>query len=239
MAKGPNASEQLVDVRANATSRATSAYRADRVPNECPVCHFMVEPEQAFAWVKTPSGTCEACYRCTRAECQSLFIAYYEPKVLEGRGTSPVLCLRSIAPWRAASDPKWEAMGTVSSAFVTIANQAAAAEHHDLVEVAGVGFRKALEFLVKDYLIGKGGDPTAIKAKPLGACIREDVDEPRLKLCAERAVWLGNDETHYVRKWEEFGLRDLKEVIALTVSWIDMELHTKALLERMPPKAGE
>ncbi|MGF6947536.1 hypothetical protein QF028_000029 [Neobacillus sp. B4I6] len=41
---------------------------------------------------------------------------------------------------------------------------------------------------------------------------------------AERAVWLGNDETHYVRKWDDKDLKDLKNLIDLTVYFISMTI---------------
>jgi hypothetical protein len=44
---------------------------------------------------------------------------------------------------------------------------------------------------------------------------------------AERATWLGNDETHYVRKWEDKDINDLKILIKVTLHWIEMELLTE------------
>jgi hypothetical protein len=51
---------------------------------------------------------------------------------------------------------------------------------------------------------------------------------------AKRAAWLGNDETHYIRKWEDKDLDDLKKLIKLTVLWIEMEQMTKDALVEMP-----
>jgi hypothetical protein len=51
---------------------------------------------------------------------------------------------------------------------------------------------------------------------------------------AKRAAWLGNDETHYVRKWEDHDLPDLKKVIELTVLGIEMEEMTKDVIKDMP-----
>lgn len=71
-------------------------------------------------------------------------------------------------------------------------------------QICGVGYRKALEFLIKDYLIsGESGEERkeAIKNKFLGNCIQYDVVNEQIKIVAQRAVWLGNDETHYTRIW--------------------------------------
>ena len=45
--------------------------------------------------------------------------------------------------------------------------------------------------------------------------------------------WLGNDETHYVRKWEEKDIRDLKILIRLTESWIQNSILTDKYLREM------
>ncbi len=47
----------------------------------------------------------------------------------------------------------------------------------------------------------------------------------RVRQCAERAIWLGNDETHYERRWMGKDLQDLKVLTKLTVNWI----HSEAL----------
>lgn len=48
-----------------------------------------------------------------------------------------------------------------------------------------------------------------------------------MKEIAKRAAWLGNDETHYVRKWETKDVKDLKNLIEISIHWIDMELLTE------------
>ena len=105
-----------------------------------------------------------------------------------------------------------------------------------LMEVCGVGYRKALEFLIKDYII-EGKEPDVveeIKVSPLARCIDTFVSDPNVKNVSKRAVWLGNDETHYVRKWEEKDVQDLKGLIRLTIRWIEQERETAFLLKDMP-----
>lgn len=52
-------------------------------------------------------------------------------------------------------------------------------------------------------------------------------DAPKVKSCATKAVWLGNDETHYERKWEDRDINDLKILIQLTLHHIESELLTE------------
>ena len=102
---------------------------------------------------------------------------------------------------------------------------------------AGSATEKALEFLIKDYLIKKHPeDEAAIKAKPLGRCIDDDVEDPKTKAVAKRATWLGNDETHDQRLWIDKDLSDLKTLITLVLYWIEAEHLTEEALTSMPAK---
>jgi hypothetical protein len=53
---------------------------------------------------------------------------------------------------------------------------------------------------------------------------------------AKRAIWLGNDETHIVRKWEKKDLQDLKSLICITVTSIKRIEQIKEYNESMPNK---
>lgn len=72
-----------------------------------------------------------------------------------------------------------------------------------------------------------------IKTMFLSNCITEFVDDERIKQCAKRAVWLGNDETHYLRKWQDKDINDLKILIKLTINWIENILLTNKYSEDM------
>ena len=50
---------------------------------------------------------------------------------------------------------------------------------------------------------------------------------------AKRAVWLGNDETHYVRVWADKDVNNLKHLIDLTIRWIENEIETERVLQEM------
>ncbi len=106
-----------------------------------------------------------------------------------------------------------EPLPKISKQFCDIYNEALAAETYGLTQKCGVGYRKSLEFLMKDYLIGRTpGQEHAIKSAPLGACISNYVSDDRIKDVAQRATWLGNDETHYVRVWADKDVGDLKDL---------------------------
>lgn len=128
-----------------------------------------------------------------------------------------------------------EGIEETSLSFIEIFGQVQEAEALGLTTLVGIGYRKAIEFLIKDYLCGKYPDKAEkIKKKSLGQCISDDVDDPNLKTCAERATWLGNDETHYVRKWLDRNVEDLKILLSLTKHWVSSAYLTKEYENRMP-----
>lgn len=199
----------------------------NKLPNECPYCHKSIEPK--LIGNNTSSGMLEILYKCPNLNCHRAFIGRYI------HNYSEYFNLHEVNIGEIGEIEFSEHISNISTNFVKICNQAHFAEQHNLLEICGVGYRKALEFLIKDYLIEKNSsNEEYIKNKFLGKCINEDVDDDRVKKVAKRAVWLGNDETHYVRKWEGKNLQDLKKLIELTIHWIEMDYLTEEIEDDMP-----
>lgn len=89
-------------------------------------------------------------------------------------------------------------------------------------QIAGVGYRKSLEFLIKDYAIrNQPEDSESIKRKMLGPVISEYLtDFPKLRNLAKAATWIGNDETHYVRRHDDKDIRNMKQFIKAAAQFI-------------------
>ena len=118
-----------------------------------------------------------------------------------------------------------EDIAKLSPNFIKIYHQAEKAENMGLSEICGLGYRKALEFLIKDYgILFHPDDEEKIKNMALSPCINTYIDNPRIKTLATASDWIGNDETHYVRKHEDYNLEHLKIFISATVSFINSEL---------------
>lgn len=126
----------------------------------------------------------------------------------------------------------------MSSRFIRIYNQALVAEKNGLNEICGLGYRKAFEILLKDYLIKKHDESEHNKIKKLfvSQCINNYVTSDEIKLLSHRVFWLGNDHAHYIKRWHGKSLKDLKDLIDLAVKWI--EIHEKLLKieKEMPNK---
>lgn len=110
----------------------------------------------------------------------------------------------------------------VSEKFVEIFEQAATAEAYGLMSICGVAYRKAAEFLIKDYVIMKNPEEEdKIKKDTLGKVISEQLsDFPKIQILAKASTWIGNDETHYVRKHNDKDLNDLKSFLSAAATFI-------------------
>lgn len=195
-------------------------------PNICPICHRGMDaaPINFVGRGTEDNRQVQAVFRCAFKDCYSVFIATYETN---NTNASPSKFI-SVAPTVPISRNFSETIAKSSPSFVEIYKQASLAEQFELGQIAGVGFRKALEFLIKDYAIELDqSKDQIIKETPLGKVIKDYIDNQQVKECAEMATWLGNDETHYTRKWVDQDLSDLKLLIDLTVQWIELVKMTE------------
>ncbi|MGF6199795.1 hypothetical protein [Pseudomonas laurylsulfatiphila] len=209
-------------------------YDFNQLPDECPHCHHAIKAEVVSTTVDASDNIVDMAFVCPRHTCRRASIAVFKREMVNPIERGGVFQLRVLYP-RNPIDPDFsEHVAKVSTQYVEIFTQASKAEAFGLGEIAGVGYRKALEFLVKDYCITKYPDNAEdIKKIMLSPVIQTYVDNENIKKCAQRASWLGNDETHYVRKWVDKDINDLKGVIKLVVAWIEQEIQTEILLREM------
>lgn len=91
--------------------------------------------------------------------------------------------------------------------------------------LVGIGLRKSLEFIIKDFLIYKFPEKVdEIKKKMLGSVINDYIEDQVLQKLAQATSWIGNDETHYVRKHTDKDLQDLKKFLNATIRFIEYQL---------------
>ena len=57
----------------------------------------------------------------------------------------------------------------------------------------------------------------------LGDCIKL-IDNPKIQALAKASTWLGNDETHYVRKHTDRDIEDLERFLNSLVGYLSFEL---------------
>ena len=215
----------------------------DYYPDTCPVCKHAAQiglvsdighlfPVSG----KNEETKLQLIFECPRHTCSSRFIVEYLKSYDHNKG-GYYYAARHFYPLTPKEFEIVDGIAEISPRFHEIANQSEKAESDGLDEIAGMGFRKALEFLIKDYCINITPDKEAeIKKMPLAQVIGAHVKDQNIKTCASRAAWLGNDEAHYERVWTDHDIKDLKLLIRLTQNWISNERLTAQYLEAMKPK---
>lgn len=194
---------------------------------ECPQCKAIISPrvlQTAIFYDGADQRKLAVIFLCER--CKRSFIAQYSsyvpcdnPSLRSGEYFRQ---LDFCGPKSFAPHEFPPAIEKISKDFTEIFNQSLAAETSGLNLIAGVGYRKALEFLVKDFLIAqRPKDTDQIRSTALGTCINNYIDNPQLKSLAKGAGYLGNDQTHYEQKYTSKDIHDLKRMITATVNTIE------------------
>ncbi|MNJ49179.1 hypothetical protein D3C77_443970 [compost metagenome] len=176
----------------------------------CPHCGRLINPK-IIEYFYISSDVFDVVYKCIRKQCERIYVGNFRSTwTVDGQLFK---CYR-VLPENGHVEARIfdDVIAQISPGFIEIYNEAFIAEHYDLLHIAGMGYRKSLEFLIKDYAALASPDNESIIKNPkttLSKVIKEFVSDPRLVMSAERAAWLGNDETHYVRKWEDKDITDL------------------------------
>lgn len=199
------------------------------IPSRCPKC--------GVAYASQPRASFSIRYDCERGTEAHAYSLYFCPNCNTCflvdyliSGTSeyhPTYGTFHVKTYPApTSETKFSSdIAELSPSFIRIYHQAEEAENAGLSEICGLGYRKALEFLVKDYaIVFYPDDEATIKNLRLVSCINTYIENRHIKALATASAWLGNDETHYVRKHEDYNLEHLKAFIHAVVSCIDSEL---------------
>lgn len=117
-----------------------------------------------------------------------------------------------------------ENINKISEKFEEIYRQSKLAEAYNLNQIAGMGYRKSIEYLVKDYLIFKKvGNPDDILKMRLGNAI-DKIDNDQIKNLARASTYIGNDETHPIKLQPNKDISDLKKFLEALIHYIAFDL---------------
>lgn len=189
----------------------------------CPCCGIATSPTFIDGFIiKHPDWDRLYCYVALYCpKCRAVYTAIY---------TNNIRCygldnmyLESVFPKIANKVSFSNNIVELSPEFVSLYNQASRAEEIDEVNgLTGLGYRKSLEFLIKDFLIKiQNQDRDTIIKMELGNCVNKLPE--RLQDIAKASIWLANDEVHYFRKNPEYDIDDLKAFIDCLIHFIEVE----------------
>ena len=203
-------------------------------PKECPYCHVHISPSvNAISKEHTVDNrnTVLSIWECTNQECNKPFAVehfilhdgVFFNRYLSGSIKEIELpeCISSLPDAQSIDSP---------SRFIEIYRQAQIAEQYKLFELSGLAYRKAFEFLIKDWLILYNQlDKLRIDKMFLNNLI-ENYLKGDLKIYSERLVWLCNDHAHYTVKFSEYDLSHIKKLFRMIISELEKEVTKKEFM---------
>lgn len=188
-------------------------------PCICPHCGKGMFPTRLYSLIpaNTEYDFMSSIFQCSI--CHEVIFTIHRPYTVDKYQ------ITSIFPAPTNTENFSENIEKLSPDFIEIYKQSSQAESNGLNKICGMGYRKALEFLIKDYLIYRNpSEQNKIIKSQLSQCINNYCNDTKIKTLATACAWLGNDETHYERKHKEYGITELKAFICAAITFIDSEL---------------
>lgn len=204
--------------------------------NECPSCKKALAPQNLYGLIHDKDDNqrvlsvadyCNGCQTLIVSEfsIEKHVIYHSDGSISHSDDTYDMTKLNHSAPISFKEREFDAKLKDLSPQFVKIYNQAKKTEELGLDEIAGLGYRKSLEFLVKDYAIYKNPDEMdTIKSTWMSNCIKTYIDNEQIKTLAEKSEWIGNDEAHYIKIQEDRDINDMKKFIDAMTYFISMTL---------------
>ncbi|MFJ3389740.1 hypothetical protein [Lysinibacillus sp. NPDC086135] len=204
------------------------------VIEHCPHCKKSVAPKVIYVkygWDEDYNAQgAEIVLECPRDQCKKIYLAdivYQEYG--EGNFNQKILMDYVIHPakYEIFEDNEIEKF---SPMFIEIYNQTLKADKMNLSEIIGVGYRRATEFLVKDYIkklirdgeIDEITEESVEKSYRTNNLIQKYVRDARIKEVAKKFFDLSNDYAHYEKIYTHRDISDLKILIQLLIYEIKM-----------------
>lgn len=199
-------------------------------PGTCPRCNLAWQPHCICA-VYTElddddeySYSIDAMWLCPN--CKGTSISSYDSY------DDPDTYLNYSFPQTMPETEFYNGIKELSPSFVKIYQESLNAECYNLFEIAGMGYRKALEFLVKDYAIKfNQSDKEAIEKMKISDCVKKYITHPDTAEIVKRTLWIANDQVHYEKLHTDMGLEDLKNLLELSINFITMNLRAKEAMK--------
>ena len=218
--------------RMEISNRENTHIAIDFLPEACPICNTQIVPTALSAYIQEneeySKQFANVFYGCTK--CAEVFCVTYAITTEFDHNQYSAIPI-SILPIPQNKMLISEAIIERFPTAIKLFRDAEFADNHGLVDLSGIGYRKALEHLIKDALIeldiAKHEDVVRLT---LNDAINKCLDAPKLQKAAHSARILGNDFAHYEQRCENPTVERLKSLIKLTFYWLEAELEHKKLV---------
>lgn len=187
------------------------------IPLECPHCSAYGVPSIVASTHVVHNSNTYHLLILEHSCCDKISQAIY--RVNNGTGK-----LLSLLPQIIKSENFPDSIKEISPHFIELYNQCYEAEQRGFLELAGSGYRNAIEVLIKDYAISVLHKPEKeVISCSLSKAIQKYLSEVKPSQSADVVRILGNDHTHYERKYNDIDFQILKKYLKIFVDSIDCE----------------
>lgn len=200
-----------------------------QIPKACPYCDHGIIPQIVYSkCVDNPSK--ERFDSVILAQCPNCNLFYILPYKVLGKNKHSHNYLAEYNPYPCDIEVHLDVPSEIydlSPQFCEIIKQTLQAEKLNLYHISGMGYRKSVEFLVKDYLIHfNPQNKEKISKMHLGQAINL-IDNETILTLAKTANMISNDNVHYVRKHPDKDINDVKRFIKTLIHFITMDINSR------------
>lgn len=197
-------------------------------PMWCPLCGAYQDGIIASRYIHSGPGNTQigtVGYKCTHCD-QHYLVIYNIDKAQKTASFAEMYPSVNV-------DYRNDILESVSPRFIFFYNQALRSEERGDIELAAIGYRSALEYLIKDFAINElKVDYKEVVNVKLCDAITKYLGEKDLTATADVVRILGNDYTHYKRKYPEYDFELLKRYMEIFIKLVE----TKVMIANPPVK---
>ncbi|BFL78695.1 hypothetical protein PXW92_03670 [Staphylococcus hominis] len=190
-----------------------------KLPKSCPYCEQVQTP-----FVKSSSGLEQndslfsVIFICN--ECKQHFLIQYKKQA-----TNLYNSIHNSHPvyisYKSSDEQFSQDLKECSPDFTTIFSQLNIAEKHNLNDLLKLGYRKAIEQLVWDYLIKfENKSENSLQKKTFSARIQL-LNLPQTPWLSDLIAWIGNDGAHPYQRHEDLTIEDMKRLSNIVIKNIE------------------
>ena len=195
--------------------------------NECPHCHYGIDLSNDsyrsyhdIANNEQSEFTIFAIHLCPH--CLKGFVVEHKMKIDTNENFSKI---KEISHIQYPVTPKSFAVDNrvkrISKRFCDIYKQSLQAKECRLSEIYGMGLRKSMECLVKDYAVYTSQDTEEkISRKNLAECISCYIQDSDIQTLATSCRKIGNNETHWKNENDISDIRLMEQVMECIITYI-------------------
>ena len=203
-------------------------------PDTCPYCDKGIDPIIINKFPYRFYNLCNIIVTLKCPCCEQVFFAKYQINPLGyDFGQDELHYFEVIGGHKKRLDFSKEIID-LSPNFVENYNDAFVAEQAGCTNIVGIAYRRAFEFLVKDYAIKfNPSEMESIKKMNLSDCVKKYISNIETKNLLLRATWIGNDYSHYESKHKDFNIEDLKQLIEISMKEIESDIKKKCYISKI------